>query len=75
MQYLIPGFVRVTRAKTKTVNHILMQIEFTGAFEGLRKDREGEVKLILAIPLSDEAKVREIPVQTTLKITIESEDE
>ena len=51
-----------------------MQIEFTGAFEGLRKDREGEVKLILAIPLSDEAKVREIPVQTTLKITIESED-
>lgn len=48
-------------------------IEFIGAFESLRKDREGEIKLTFTIPLSDEQKVREIPIQTALKIMIESE--
>ena len=46
-------------------------IEFRASFEGLRKDREGEVKLTFAIPLSDVAHAVEIPIQTELLIKIE----
>jgi len=47
-------------------------IKFKASFESLRKDREGEVKLLLTIPLSDEAIVAQIPIQTELDITVEA---
>jgi hypothetical protein len=49
-------------------------IEFIGAFESLRKDREGEIKLTFTIPLSDEEKVRQIPIQKALKVTVEENE-
>ena len=48
-------------------------IEFIASFDSLRKDREGEIKLTLAIPLSDEQKVRDIPIQQALKVTVANE--
>lgn len=51
-----------------------MKIEFNGSFDSLRKDREGEVKLTIAVPLSDEFLARQLPIQTALKITVESEE-
>jgi len=46
-------------------------IIFHCAFEQLRKDREGEVKITFMVPLSDEEQARKVPVQRALKITIE----
>ena len=43
---------------------------FSAAFEGLRKDREGEIKLTLAIPASDEHIVRDIPTGTSFKVAV-----
>ena len=47
------------------------KIIFRAGFEKLIKDREGEVKITFAVPLSDEDKARQVPVQEELKITIE----
>jgi hypothetical protein len=53
----------------------MAQIVFQGAFEALRKDREGEVKITFTVPLSDEAEARKVPVQKLLNITINESDE
>ena len=50
----------------------MSEVKFRGAFEKLNKDREGEVKVTFTVPLSDEQKVREIPVLEELEITIKS---
>jgi len=49
------------------------KIQFKGSFEKLHKDREGEVKITFAVPLSDEDAARKVPVQQELTITIEGE--
>ena len=46
------------------------QIVFNAAFEQLRKDREGEVKITFTVPLSDEQIARTVPIQTPLKVAI-----
>ena len=52
----------------------LSKIVFHAGFEKLIKDREGEVKITFAVPLSDEGIARQIPIQTELKITIEPQE-
>ena len=52
----------------------MQKIVFNAAFEQLRKDREGEVRLTFTVPLSDEQIVRTIPIQTELKVAILYED-
>lgn len=49
------------------------KIIFNAAFEQLRKDREGEVKITFTVPMSDEAEARKVPVETLLKISVEYE--
>ena len=49
-------------------------IKFQAAFEKCIKDREGEVKITFSVPLTDEDKARQIPVQRLLNITVEVED-
>jgi hypothetical protein len=51
------------------------EIIFRAAFESLKKDREGEIKLTFAVPLSDEHLVRAIPIQQSLRITVEEDAE
>jgi hypothetical protein len=49
------------------------EITFLGAFESLRKDREGEVKITFTVPLSDEQIARQVPILTKLRIVILNE--
>ena len=46
------------------------KVVFNGVFERLRKDREGEVKITFTIPLSDEDKARQVPIQKELTIAV-----
>jgi len=46
------------------------RIIFRAAFERLTKDKDGEIKLILAVPLSDEHLVRAIPIQEELNVAL-----
>lgn len=48
----------------------MQKIIFNAAFERLNKDREGEVKITFAVPLSDEQIARTVPIQTPLKIVV-----
>ena len=50
------------------------KIQFQAAFEKCIKDREGEVKIMFSVPLTDEDKARQVPVQRLLNITVEVED-
>jgi hypothetical protein len=52
----------------------MQKIIFSAAFEQLRKDREGEVKITFTVPLSDEQIARTVPIQTALKVAIFYED-
>lgn len=52
----------------------MQKIVFNAAFEQLRKDREGEVKITFTVPLSDEQIARTVPIQTVLKIAVLYED-
>lgn len=45
-------------------------IAFKAAFDSLRKDREGEVKITFSVPLSDEESARRVPIQKELLILI-----
>lgn len=45
-------------------------IVFDAAFESLRKDREGEVKITFTVPLSAEHIARKVPIQTAFKLAI-----
>ena len=47
-----------------------MDIELKAGFEKLIKDRDGEVKLTFQIPLSHEAKARQVPHQVPLTIKV-----
>ena len=47
------------------------KIQFKAAFERCVKDREGEVKLTFTVPLSDEERARQVPVQRLLSVTVE----
>ncbi len=52
----------------------MQKIVFRGAFEQLRKDRDGEVKITFTVPLSDEQIARTVPIQKELTIAILHED-
>lgn len=52
----------------------MQKIVFNAAFEALRKDREGEVKITFTVPLSDEQIARTVPIQTPFKVAIIYED-
>ena len=49
-------------------------IKLQAGFERLVKDREGHVKITFQVPLTDEAKAREVPHLTPLTLTIDYED-
>ena len=51
-----------------------MNIKIQAGFERLVKDREGQIKLTFQVPLSDEAKAREVPHLTPLTLNIDYED-
>jgi len=51
-----------------------MDIEFSAGLEWFKKDRDGEVKLTLQVPLSDAHKVLNIPELTELKVKVTYED-
>lgn len=51
------------------------EIKFIASFEKLVKDHEGEVTLILKVPLTEEYKVRDVPILTELDISIKPREE
>ena len=50
------------------------RIQFQAAFEKCIKDREGEVKITFTVPLSDEHKARQVPVQQLLNIIVDPQE-
>jgi len=46
------------------------RLVFQAVFEKLTKDRDGEIVLSFKVPLTEEQKVREIPVQQVINLVV-----